>query len=189
MLSSSVSAEMFARLTLRTDQTEGLASIVRHLQRPRTRGHIVRACGTGKTLIALRAAEELHAAYLAVAVPSLDLIAQCAAAARADGRREPMITVSSMRAEKHPLLAEAQVASTNSGEYLAYWLARHRQATVFFTYDSLSKIEEAQHSALFPPPVFDLLVVDEAHATAGRGRRTGPHCTTTRASPPTAACT
>ncbi|WP_427168735.1 DEAD/DEAH box helicase family protein (plasmid) [Streptomyces sp. C1-1] len=38
---------------------------------------------------------------------------------------------------------------------------------MFFTFDSLYKIEEAQHSAVFPAPVFDLLVVDEAHATAG----------------------
>ncbi|MFF9127926.1 hypothetical protein ACF09J_32505 [Streptomyces sp. NPDC014889] len=33
-------------------------------KRPRTRGHIVRACGTRKTLIALRAAEKPQAAHL-----------------------------------------------------------------------------------------------------------------------------
>ncbi|MGW1365002.1 Helicase associated domain protein, partial [Streptomyces chartreusis] len=100
-------------------------------------------------------------------VPSLDLIAQWAAAARADHRREPMITVSSLNAAAHPVLGPAGVDSTNAGEYLAYWLNRHRKGTVFFTFDSLSKIEEAQHSSRFPPPVFGLLAVDEAHATAG----------------------
>lgn len=167
MTTSSTVTEHTRRLVLRTDQQEGLASAVRHLRRTRTRGHAVSACGTGKTLFALRVAEELGVHHLAVAVPSLDLVAQWAAAARADQRREPMITVSSLRAESHPLLAEAAVASTNSGEYLAYWLGRHPTATVFFTYDSLPKIEEAQHSSLFPAPVFDLLIVDEAHATAG----------------------
>ncbi|MFE0040092.1 Helicase associated domain protein [Streptomyces sp. NPDC059015] len=167
MTSRPTATEPIRRLVLRTDQQEGLASAVRHLSRPRTRGHAVSACGTGKTLFALRVAEELGVRHLAVAVPSLDLVTQWAAAARADGRREPMITVSSLRAESHPLLADAEVDSANAGEYLAHWLARHPKATVFFTYDSLSKIEEAQHSAIFPAPVFDLLIVDEAHATAG----------------------
>ena len=165
--SSPANPQHTTRLGLRIDQQEGIANTVRHLRRPHTRGHVVSACGTGKTLLALRAAEELGVRHLAVAVPSLNLVAQWAAAARADLRREPMITVSSLRAASHPLLAAAQADSTNAGEYLAYWLARHPRATVFFTFDSLSKIEEAQHSAVFPAPVFDLLVVDEAHATAG----------------------
>jgi len=167
MTVSPPATEHTGRLVLRTDQQKGLVSTVRHLRRPRTRGHAVSACGTGKTLFALRVAEELGVRHLAVAVPSLDLVAQWAAAARADGRREPMITVSSLRAESHPLLADAKVDSANAGEYLAYWLGRHPKATVFFTYDSLSKIEGAQHSAIFPAPVFGLLIVDEAHATAG----------------------
>ncbi|MFS8202603.1 Helicase associated domain protein [Streptomyces sp. CWNU-52B] len=167
MTSQPTTDEHPARLVLRADQQQGLLQTVRHLRRPRTRGHTVSACGTGKTLYALRVAEELGIGHLAVAVPSLDLVTQWAAAARADGRREPMITVSSLRASSHPQLAQAAVDSTNAGEYLAYWLNRHPTATVFFTYDSLSKIEEAQHSAHFPAPVFGLLIVDEAHATAG----------------------
>jgi superfamily II DNA or RNA helicase len=167
MTASPPATEHTERLVLRTDQQKGLVSTVRHLRRPRTRGHAVSACGTGKTLFALRVAEELGVRHLAVALPSLDLVAQWAAAARADGRSEPMITISSLRAESHPLLADAKVDSANAGEYLAYWLGRHPKATVFFTYDSLSKIEEAQHSAIFPAPVFGLLIVDEAHATAG----------------------
>ncbi|MGW2462378.1 DEAD/DEAH box helicase family protein [Streptomyces sp. NPDC001356] len=37
---------------------------------------------------------------------------------------------------------------------------------MFVTLDSLTRIEETQHS-VFTAPVFDLLVVDEAHRTAG----------------------
>ncbi|MFF2654290.1 Helicase associated domain protein [Streptomyces sp. NPDC058045] len=154
----------------RPDQNAAIDAAVRHLKHPRSRGHIVSACGTGKTLIALRTAEALDTYHLLIAVPSWDLIAQWAQAARADGRPEPLMAVSSLDAGKHPLLADAGAMSTGSGEYLAYWLAQRRKrrerATVFVTLDSLARIEETQHT-VFPVPVFDLLVVDEAHRTAG----------------------
>ncbi|WP_343245885.1 Helicase associated domain protein [Streptomyces sp. SID5785] len=154
----------------RPDQNAAIEAAVRHLKHPGSRGHIVSACGTGKTLIALRSAEALDTHHLLIAVPSWNLIAQWAQAARADGRREPLMAVSSLDAGKHPLLADAGAMSTGSGEYLAYWLAqcrkRRERATVFVTLDSLARIEETQHT-IFPVPVFDLLVVDEAHRTAG----------------------
>ncbi|MEV8457756.1 DEAD/DEAH box helicase family protein [Streptomyces sp. NPDC052095] len=103
-------------------------------------------------------------------MPSRDLIRQWAQAARADGRREPLMAVSSLEAHKHPVLAEAGAVSTGSGEHLAYWLAqcakKNELATVFVTLDSLPRIEEVQHS-VFPAAVFDLAFVDEAHRTAG----------------------
>ncbi|MFE7628425.1 Helicase associated domain protein, partial [Streptomyces sp. NPDC057509] len=159
-----------ARRVLRPDQQRAVDSGVRGLKRPGSRGHMVSACGTGKTLIALRTAEALDVRFLLVVVPSRHLIGQWAAAARADGRREPLMAVSSLHADKHPVLAEAGAVSTGSGEYLACWLAqrakRGERATVFVTLDSLARIEESQHS-VFPAPVFDLMVVDEAHRTAG----------------------
>ncbi|MEV8022790.1 Helicase associated domain protein [Streptomyces sp. NPDC086554] len=154
------------RRVLRPDQQAAVDSAVRGLKNLGSRGHIVSACGTGKTLIALRTAEALDVRHLLIAVPSLDLIGQWAAAAHADGRREPLMAVSSLQADKHPLLAAAGAVSTGSGEYLAYWLTRHKKATVFVTLDSLPRIEETQHS-LFTAPFFNLLVVDEAHRTAG----------------------
>ncbi|MFF4534497.1 DEAD/DEAH box helicase family protein [Streptomyces sp. NPDC001407] len=151
---------------LRPDQQQAVDSGVRHLKKPGSRGHTVSACGTGKTLIALRTAEALNADHLLIAVPSRDLIGQWAQVARADGCTEPLMAVSSLRADKHPLLAEAGAVSTGSGEYLAYWLTRHKKATVFVTLDSLPRIEESGHS-VFTAPVFDLMIVDEAHRTAG----------------------
>jgi superfamily II DNA or RNA helicase len=158
------------RRTLRADQQAAVDSGVRGLRKPGSRGHMVSACGTGKTLIALRTAEALDTRFLLVVVPSRDLIGQWARAARADGRREPLMAVSSLEAHKHPVLAEAGAVSTGSGEYLAYWLAqrakKNERATVLVTLDSLRRIEEIQHS-VFPAPVFDLAIVDEAHRTAG----------------------
>lgn len=155
-----------ARLSLRPDQQRAVDSAARHLARTHTRGHAVSACGTGKTLTALRTAETLEARHLLIAVPSLDLISQWARAARNDGRREPMMAVSSLAAAKHPVLAGAAVHSTNNPEFLATWLARHEHATIFVTLDSLPKIEQTQHTRA-PAPTFDLLIVDEAHRTAG----------------------
>ncbi|GAA0683989.1 DEAD/DEAH box helicase [Streptomyces thermocarboxydus] len=155
-----------ARLSLRPDQQRAVDSAARHLARAHTRGHMVSACGTGKTLTALRTAEALDARHLLIAVPSLDLISQWARTARNDGRPEPMMAVSSLAAAKHPVLAGAAVHSTNNPEFLATWLARHEQATIFVTLDSLPKIEQTQHTRA-PVPTFDLLIVDEAHRTAG----------------------
>ncbi|MEU2249768.1 Helicase associated domain protein [Streptomyces sp. NPDC019224] len=158
------------RRVLRPDQQAAVDSGARGLRKPGTRGHMVSACGTGKTLIALRTAEALDVRFLLVVVPSRDLIGQWAAAARADGRTESLMAVSSLNADKHPALAEAGASSTGSGEYLAYWLTqrakKNEQATVFVTLDSLQRIEETQHS-VFPAPAFDLAIVDEAHRTAG----------------------
>ncbi|WP_438948301.1 DEAD/DEAH box helicase family protein, partial [Streptomyces cellulosae] len=158
------------RRTLRADQQAAVDRGVRGLRKPGSRGHMVSACGTGKTLIALRTAEALDTRFLLVVVPSRDLIGQWAAAARADGRAEALMAVSSLEAHRHPVLAEAGAVSTGSGEYLAYWLAqrakKNEPATVFVTLDSLRRIEEIQHS-VFPAPVFDLAIVDEAHRTAG----------------------
>ncbi|MFJ5893323.1 Helicase associated domain protein [Streptomyces californicus] len=158
------------RRTLRADQQAAVDSGVRGLRKPGSRGHMVSACGTGKTLIALWTAEALGIQFLLVVVPSRDLIGQWAAAARADGRTESLMAVSSLNADRHPVLAEAGASSTGSGEYLAYWLAQRAKksepATVFVTLDSLRRIEEIQYS-VFPAPVFDLAIVDEAHRTAG----------------------
>ncbi|MFB7919461.1 DEAD/DEAH box helicase family protein [Streptomyces sp. NPDC056061] len=92
------------RRRLRADQQHAVDTAAQHLKSPRTRGHIVSACGTGKTLTALRIAEALDAPHLLVAVPSLDLIAQWATAARSDGRTEPLMAVSSLKSNTVQLL-------------------------------------------------------------------------------------
>ncbi|MFF1481758.1 hypothetical protein ACFVYD_30120 [Streptomyces sp. NPDC058301] len=56
------------RRVLRQDQRAAVGSAVRELKGPGTCGHMVSACGTGKTLIALRTAEALDAAHLLISV-------------------------------------------------------------------------------------------------------------------------
>ncbi|MFH9138867.1 DEAD/DEAH box helicase family protein [Streptomyces sp. NPDC017524] len=64
------------RRALRPDQQAAVDSGVRGLTKPGARGHIVSACGTGKTLIALRTAEELDAASASGPRPPARMAAQ-----------------------------------------------------------------------------------------------------------------
>ncbi|MEU2182477.1 DEAD/DEAH box helicase [Streptomyces thermolilacinus] len=163
-----------ARPALRPDQEQGLAAAVRHLRRPNTRALYVAATGTGKTLVSIRAADELGARLVLVVVPTLDLAAQTALAWRRDGHGEHMVIVSSMDTTAHSALAARRVGSTSSPQALAALMSvvgeRADQLpalTVISTYDSLDKIEATQHTRYTVPP-FDLAIMDEAHRIAGR---------------------
>lgn len=164
----------YRRPALRPDQTRGLEAAVRHLRRPGTRALYVSATGTGKTLVAIRAAGELVVRRVLVMVPTLDLAAQTALAWRRDGRQEHMVIVSSMDTQAHDALAARRVGSTSSAADLAALLSVVGEGedqlpalTVICTYDSLDKIEDTQHTR-FPVPSFDLAIMDEAHRIAGR---------------------
>ncbi|MFE8940921.1 Helicase associated domain protein [Streptomyces sp. NPDC007872] len=125
------------------------------------RTQVIMATGSGKTLVAARSAEELHAGRVLVLVPSLDLLAQTEAAWRAAGRRGPMIGVSSLRGE------EAAFPNTTSVDELVDWVRPLEKVTVFATYASLGMgILERAHAAGLPG--WSLIVVDEAHRVSGR---------------------
>ncbi|MFF4567575.1 Helicase associated domain protein [Streptomyces sp. NPDC001435] len=119
------------------------------------------ATGSGKTLVAVRGAEELHAGRVLVLVPSLDLLAQTEAAWREGGRTGPMIGVSSLRGE------EVGFPNTTDADELVTWARPFDKVTVFATYASLGlgTLERAHQAGL---PGWDLIVVDEAHRTSGR---------------------
>ncbi|MGV9341240.1 Helicase associated domain protein [Streptomyces sp. NPDC003688] len=162
------------RPVLRPDQEQGLGAVVRHLRRPNTRALYVGATGTGKTLVSIRAADELGARLVLVVVPTLDLAAQTALAWRRDGHLEHMVIVSSMDTAGHEALAARRVGSTSNPQALAALMSvvgeRDDQLpalTVISTYDSLDKIEATQHTRYTVPP-FDLAIMDEAHRIAGR---------------------
>jgi predicted helicase len=125
------------------------------------RTQVIMATGTGKTLVATRAAEELHAGRVLVLVPSLDLLAQTEAAWRDGGRTGPVIGVSSLRA------TEASFPNTTDVDELVAWVRPFDKVTVLATYASLGlgTLERAHRAGL---PGWDLIVVDEAHRTSGR---------------------
>ncbi|MFE7579486.1 Helicase associated domain protein [Streptomyces sp. NPDC057521] len=149
------------------------------------RGTIVSATGSGKTITAAACALESFAAgRVLVTVPTLDLLVQTAEAWRAVGHRAPMVAVCSL--ENDPVLRALGVRTTTNPVLLALW-ARTGPAVVFATYASLVDREDPEdptgarkvrgplEAALAGGErlygqrmdAFDLVVVDEAHSTAG----------------------
>ncbi|MCZ9349127.1 Helicase associated domain protein [Streptomyces mutabilis] len=150
-------------------QREAIDAVVRALELPARslvperglRTQVIMATGSGKTRVAVRSAEELHAGRVLVLVPSLDLLAQTEAAWREAGRRGPVIGVSSLRGE------EVSFPNTTDVDELVEWTRDLDKVTVYATYASLGlgTLERAHKTGL---PGWDLIVVDEAHRTSGR---------------------
>ena len=166
--------------TLRQDQIEALEAVRAGLA-DANRGKLIMACGTGKTLTALRIAEELagsggHVLFL---VPSLALMAQTVREWCADavlpltafavcsdaqvGRRrrnrhdvaELEVTDLAFPATTAPASLARAVSASDAGS----------MRVVFATYQSISVIAAAQPSHGLSQ--FDLIVCDEAHRTTG----------------------
>ncbi|WP_078948061.1 DEAD/DEAH box helicase [Streptomyces griseus] len=150
-------------------QREAIDAVLRALELPARslvperglRTQVIMATGSGKTRVAVRSAEELHAGRVLVLVPSLDLLAQTESAWREGGRRGPMIGVSSLRGE------EVSFPNTTDVDELVEWTRGLEKVTVYATYASLGlgTLERAHAAGL---SAWDLIVVDEAHRTSGR---------------------
>ncbi|MFD3503950.1 Helicase associated domain protein [Streptomyces sp. NPDC058642] len=150
-------------------QREAIDAVLRALELPARslvperglRTQVIMATGSGKTRVAVRSAEELHAGRVLVLVPSLDLLAQTESAWREGGRRGPMIGVSSLRGE------EVSFPNTTDVEELVEWTRGLDKVTVYATYASLGlgTLERAHAAGLSG---WDLIVVDEAHRVSGR---------------------
>ena len=154
---------------LRPHQREAVDAVLRTLEFPARstvperglRTQVIMATGTGKTLVAIRSAEELRAGRVLVLVPSLDLLTQTETAWREGGRSGPMIGVSSLRG------GDVAFPNTTDVDELVNWVRPFDKVTVFATYASLGlgTLERAHAAGL---PGWDLIVVDEAHRTSGR---------------------
>lgn len=159
-----------ARKELRPHQREAVDAVVRALELPAggrvpeagLRTQVIMATGSGKSLVAVRSAEELRARRVLVLVPSLDLLVQTAAAWLEGGRTGRALAVCSLRG------ADAGMPATTDPAELTRWAGGPAdRVTVFATYASLGlgTIERAHLAGL---PGWDLIVVDEAHRTSGR---------------------
>ena len=156
----------------RPDQQEAVDSILRCFER-KTRATALRACGTGKTLIALWLAERMEARSILVLVPSLALLAQtlrewlhetswesvdyrCVCSDKTvDTKNDELI----VRPSDVPFRV-----STDSSDIRAFLTNDFAGIKLLFsTYQSSSVVEEAARGLHF-----DLAIFDEAHKTAGR---------------------
>lgn len=125
------------------------------------RTQVIAATGSGKTLIGVESANRLSARRVLVLVPTLDLLLQMAAAWRQGGRHGAMVGVCSLRGPD----SQGVPCTTDPDELIA-WTAGPEAVTVFATYASLGMgtLQRAHAAGL---PVWDLVVVDEAHRTSG----------------------
>ena len=165
----------------RPHQQQAIDSALIHLESPGTRGKLLMACGTGKTLVGLRIAETLagRGGRVLVLVPSLALLSQTLRA-WVDDTELPVraFAVCSDSQTGRPrrsaddtadmdVLDLAYPATTDPARLAkaAEPDAPDRMTVVFATYQSSGVLEEAQQRHGLP--AFDLAIADEAHRTAG----------------------
>ncbi|WP_416972124.1 Helicase associated domain protein [Streptomyces sp. 4F14] len=155
-------------LELRPHQREAVSATTRILGN-HTRASVIAACGTGKTLIAARTTARIAPrGQVLVLLPTLDLLSQTIRSWRLAGRKGTTIAVCSQRQalDHEPLGADVPL-TTNPAE-LAALAAQFSSGpvTVYATYASLPAVIAAHRDHRLPS--WDLVVVDEAHRTAGR---------------------
>ena len=137
---------------------------------------VVMACGTGKTLMALRAAEELvgDGGTVLFLAPSISLVSQSMRewSNQVRGRINPYVICSDSTAsnaedaESYGTLLDVPYPATTNPRTVAARFRRSDVAlnVVFSTYQSIDRVHEAQELGL---PEFDLAICDEAHRTTG----------------------
>ncbi|MGW2715631.1 DEAD/DEAH box helicase family protein, partial [Streptomyces sp. NPDC001356] len=160
-------------LELRPHQAEAVDAVVKHLQDPPggrippegLRTQVIAATGSGKTLIAVESARRLAARRVLVLVPTRDLLTQMAGAWRRGGRRGAMVGVCDLGPEE----SDGVPCTTDPDELLS-WVQDLEEVTVFATYAAvgLGKLQRAHEAGL---PVWDLMIIDEAHRTSGDGMK------------------
>lgn len=147
--------------TPRPHQRDAASAALAHLAGG-TRATVVAACGTGKTLMAAMVAEGLGARRVLVVVPTIDLLAQTARGWSLAGRQGRGAAVCGAGEILHHH-GDGHV-TTDAGA-LARLAPADGQFTVYCTYASLSVVAASHREHALT--AWDLIVVDEAHRTAG----------------------
>ena len=167
--------------TPRPHQQDAIDSALTHLTAPGTRGKLLMACGTGKTLVGLRVAERLagKGGRVLVLMPSLALLSQTLRAWLDDAT--PPIRAFAVCSDSQTgrprrsaadtadmdVLDLAYPATTDAAVLAARALpdAPDAMTVVFATYQSSGIVSDAQLEHGLPS--FDMAIADEAHRTAG----------------------
>lgn len=139
----------------------------------------IMACGTGKTLMSLRLAEDYlgGSGIVLFCAPSISLVGQSMREWLSQSRVKlsPLVVCSDSRASRHEdaipmtLASFEYPATTDPKRLMEHYAASRRRnpdglVVVFSTYQSIDVIHQAQGMGLVE---FDLVVCDEAHRTTG----------------------
>jgi predicted helicase len=174
------SVQLHAKKQLRQHQRDALECVLEGLTKA-DRGKLIMACGTGKTLAALKIAEELagKGGRVLFLVPSLSLMQQTIREWSIDTETSLRSfavcsdTQVGVRRSRNDDLADIdihdlEVPATTDGAKLAVKATApdlDRMTVVFSTYQSLQAISAAQQK--FGLPEFHLIICGEAHRTTG----------------------
>ncbi|MEU7618788.1 DEAD/DEAH box helicase family protein [Micromonospora rifamycinica] len=154
---------------LRDYQREAVEAIVEG-QADGGRGQFRAACGSGKSLVAVHAAARLcPTGLVVVACPSLPLLAQTLAVWAAAGMAAQALAVCSddTVADTAVRTADLQCPVTTRPDEIADWVRQtptSRMRLILVTHASAALVGDGLHDA---DTTASLLVVDEAHHTAG----------------------
>lgn len=169
--------------TLRDYQKNALNAVIKGFETA-DRGKLIMACGSGKTLVALRIAETLAPnGIILFLTPSISLLAQSLMDWDADAQSPLRIfsvcsdTSADQRQNQddplHTPLLEIKIPPTTNPQKLANAFQNHQPnaqglTVIFCTYQSLDVIHQAQTTKQNPLPPLDLIICDEAHRTTGQ---------------------
>ncbi|RKY06759.1 MAG: helicase, partial [Planctomycetota bacterium] len=159
-----------ARKTPRPHQTKAIEDVIKGFSK-NSRGQLIMACGTGKTLVSLWVAEKLHSQRTLVLLPSLSLLAQSLREWVVNARHKfyylPVCSDDTVRGDDHFIshTSEIGLPVTTDPDVVAEFLRRDENLIIFSTYQSSPVIAEvfARHDI----PAFDLAIADEAHRCTG----------------------
>ncbi|WP_432982928.1 Helicase associated domain protein [Dactylosporangium sp. CA-233914] len=160
---------------LRGYQADAVAAIVAGLAGG-SRGQLIAACGSGKTLVAAHAAVRLVPAGLVViACPSLALVAQTLAVWSTGGAAGDVLAVCSddSVADASMHASELDCPVTTDPDVIAAWLRQGVGGGLRLMLTTHQSAGTAGRGLAAARVIAELLVVDEAHRTAGRAGKHG----------------
>jgi len=138
-----------------------------------SRGQLLMACGTGKTLTGQRIAEKLEAQSTLVLLPSLLLLSKTVKDWVSEREQDfiflPVCSDKSVTKQTDEIAvndSELCFRSTTDAKEIAEFLKRPENKVIFSTYQSSPQIAEAFEQYDLAP--FDLILADEAHRCAGK---------------------
>jgi superfamily II DNA or RNA helicase len=155
----------------RPHQQEAIRDVIEGLSKV-SRGQLIMACGTGKTLTALWITEALEPSTTLVLVPSLSLLSQTLSewAKNANTKWDYLCVCSDETVNKSD---DAPISTTDDLPFdvttkpadIAAFLERRGRKIIFSTYQSSAQVAKAQKAA---GKKFDLVICDEAHRLTGK---------------------
>lgn len=168
-----------AQKELRAHQVDALTAVMDGFKES-DRGKVIMACGTGKTLVSLRIAEEFFKrkktpATVLFLAPSISLLSQTIME-WGQNKKSPYMALAvcsdakvGKKDDDDMQVTDLAIPASTDVEKLAAALANRgtKNLVIFSTYQSLEIISKAQNGKKNPLSEFELVVCDEAHRTTG----------------------